>query len=356
MTRAVFILNIASPYRVDFINELNKYLEVDVVFEKSKTKSRRSEWLNHNIENQFMFINNSFINILKLIMSLKKYDIVVIGGYSTKLSIFLIILFKLLRKKFILNADGGFIKSESKTKYYIKKFFISSASYWLSTGPYTTKYLLHYGAKSNRIFEYPFSSIKKDEIKSLSKESKNRLKKKMNIPYNTVILYVGRFIESKGIQNVLNSSLANENIGYYYVGGEPTEEYLNLSKGKKNIHFINHLSKDELDQYYLMADLFLFPTLDDVWGLVVNEAFSKGIPVITTDKCIAGIEMISSEKLGIVIDVKSSGEVYHDIINDFVNEKTIFNKDAIINKASYYTIENMAFYHYEAFKKFLEMI
>ena len=52
------------------------------------------------------------------------------------------------------------------------------------------------------------------------------------------------------------------------------------TSGIKNIIFRDFLSYEKLLPYYLASDVFILPTREDVWGLVVNEAMSCGLPVI----------------------------------------------------------------------------
>lgn len=55
----------------------------------------------------------------------------------------------------------------------------------------------------------------------------------------------------------------------------------------------------------MAADIFVHPTREDIWGLVVNEAMAKGLPVITTDRCVAGLELIKNESVGRIVPVEN---------------------------------------------------
>jgi glycosyltransferase involved in cell wall biosynthesis len=48
----------------------------------------------------------------------------------------------------------------------------------------------------------------------------------------------------------------------------------------RNVHFVGFKSGDDLARYYAAADVFVFPSLIDVWGLVVNEALASGLRVL----------------------------------------------------------------------------
>ena len=48
------------------------------------------------------------------------------------------------------------------------------------------------------------------------------------------------------------------------------------------------------------------PTREDIWGLVINEAMAYGLPIITTDNCLAGLELIKNEENGYIIPVNNT--------------------------------------------------
>ena len=112
------------------------------------------------------------------------------------------------------------------------------------------------------------------------------------------------------------------------------------------------VSKEKLKQYYMAADLFCFPTREDIWGLVINEAMGYGLPVITTDRCNAGIEMVKDDVNGYIIPVES--------VNDIVQKSAIILSDEdiqvrmgreSIKTAHRFTVESMSMSHMELFEK-----
>lgn len=341
----LFIYNIPSPYRVEFINEISKHINSKVIFEKESAKHRNKSWLaKDNVEkDNVIYINKNIFKLLRLLIYIYKSETVILGGYSTKLSVILIFFMKIINKKFILNADGGFIKEEIKLKYYIKRSLVKSAKYWLSTGIETNKYLKYYGAQEKDIFIYPFTSVKDEEILELKElQKKNRQK---NNEKRKKVLFVGSFNKEKGINKLIEAATFSENLDFLFIGGEPTDEQLELKGNSTNIKFVEHVNKLELKKYYTTSDLFVFPTYSDVWGLVINEAMANGLPIITTDKCIAGIEMVKSEEVGKIISVNTSAEKLAEHINYAISNYEEFNSSKIISIARDYTIEKMAEAH-----------
>lgn len=356
----LYITNIPSPYRVDFFNELNKYCDLTVLFERRTANDRDNKWYNNIFKFEGVFLRSKGIGneasiSFEVVNYLKKdYDIIILGGYSSPTSMIAILYMKLHKISYVLNADGGFINyREKKFNKFIKTFFISSAKFWLSSGKETNKYLVYYGAKEDRIFNYSFTSLKKTDILKfpVTKEEKNFLKNNFNIPYEKVILAVGQFIPRKGFDWMIESYKSlSHNIGIYIIGGKPTDEYIKLKEkyGMDNLHFIDFQDKYSIKKWYQLADLFILPTREDIWGLVVNEAMAQGLPVITTDRCIAGLELIKDKEIGYIVKCENIKDLLN-ATNECINNSDINYLDIsrkIINSVSDITIERMAKQHH----------
>jgi glycosyltransferase involved in cell wall biosynthesis len=365
--KVLFLTNIPSPYRVEFFNELGKQCELTVLYELKQAKDRDSKWntyeAKHFTEKYFKGIKmgHDFVlcfSVLKYLND-KSYDIIVIGGYSTPTGILSIEYLKYKKIPFIINSDGGMIKNDSGIGYRIKKHLISSASAWLSTGEITTKYLLHYGAQQERIYVYPFTSLKKQDILTniLSKEEKMEVKREINIQEKKVVVSVGQFIYRKGFDVLIKAcNYLDKDIGLYIIGGEPTKEYKDLKEklSLNNVHFVGFKTKDELNKYYKAADLFVLPTREDIWGLVINEAMAFGLPIVTTDKCVAGLELIKDYENGFIVPVDAEKQLA-DKINFIISDNNLCESmsQKNLNKIREYTIENMANRHMEIFENII---
>lgn len=366
--KVLFLTNIPSPYRVDFFNELGKQCDLTVLFERNNATNRESKWLkkeNYNFRSIWLkglnFGGDSAISfeVIKY-LNKKKFDVIVVGGYSTPTGMLAINYMKLRNIIFGINADGAFIpKAENFLKRIIKKYYISSANFWLSPGKVTNIFFEYYGAHSKTIYTYPFTSLMQNDIlrAPIDKEIKERLKEKHNIREKKVILSVGRFVHVKGF-DVLIEAANNlpEDFGIYIVGGQPTQEYLELiSKlNIKNIHFIDFKPMEELKEYYFASDIFVLPSRGDIWGLVINEAMAYGLPIVTTNRCVAGLELINNDQNGFIVPINNSEKLADRIIyilkNDAIRDKMMKNN---LEKIKSYTIENMAKTHMKIFNEII---
>ena len=89
-----------------------------------------------------------------------------------------------------------------------------------------------------------------------------------------IYLYVGRVSVEKNIDAFLNLELDGEK---WVVGDGPA--MANLQKNHSDVIFHGMKTRDELPEFYQKADVFVFPSKTDTFGLVLLEAMSCGTPV-----------------------------------------------------------------------------
>lgn len=368
--KVLYVANIPFPYIVDSFNELGKHCELTVLFLRKHSKDRDKSWVSNNIKNfnsiflkgiEFGSENVLCFSVLKWLKP-TKFDIICFDCYSRATSILGIIYMKLRRRYYIISADGGFIKKDNYISKKLKRFLIGNAEFWISSGDYTTNYLAHYGAKKEKTFHIPFTSILEKDIlyQPVTIDEKILLRKKLNFNLNKkIIITVGRFIPLKRFDVLIKSAkFFEKNADVFIIGGEPIAEYLELiNKNEiKNVYFVSFVPKKILKDYFKAADIFVLPTSSDVWGLVINEAMANGLPVITTDKCIAGIELIEDNKNGYIIPVGDEN-ILAEKINLIINDASLLSEMSKnnIQKIKNYSIENMAKQQMNIFNEIIKL-
>jgi glycosyltransferase involved in cell wall biosynthesis len=123
-------------------------------------------------------------------------------------------------------------------------------------------------------------------------------------------LTVGRLVEGKGLQHLLLAwsrlpSNVRETNTLIVVGRGPEDPKLRqivADEGLKTVLFAGEQSASNLAKYYAAADIFVFPSLIDVWGLVVNEAMACGLPVLASRFAGASQELIDNNDVGQIFD------------------------------------------------------
>ena len=366
--KVLFITNIPAPYRVDFYNELGKKVDLTVIFEAKGASNQgiRFNWNLDSIQNfEAIFLSDGDIRERKIdfrifkYLKKNRYDEIVATNYSYFTEMVALLYLKIMRIPYYMETDGGLIKPEENIlKKLYKRFLVSGAKGYFSPSKESDSYLIYYGAKKNRIYRYPFTSIKDEDIipEVLSNNEKKEYKNRLGMNESIIILGVGQFIYRKGWDILLEAAnLLPKNIGFYIVGSDATSEYLKKKSeyGLDNVHFSGFKTKTELEDYYRAADIFVLPTREDIWGLVVNEAISFGLPVITTDKCNAGLELIAGNDCGAVIkadDVNSLKESIESMVSMSPDRMLELRKNAL-KVGRKYSIEEMAEIHKEIFSK-----
>lgn len=362
--KILWLTNIPSPYRVDFFNELGKECELTVLFEKTHSSERNDIWKDYRFDNfKGIFLGGKSIGVAEamcwsVIKHLKKgkYDHIVVTNYFDFTGMLAVFFMRIKGMRYSVEGDGAFSGSGKGLKEKIKKFVISNAVYCFSTGKEHDNYYFKYGAERENIIRYPFTSIKTADVlcEPLSNNSKKLLKENLGITENKAVLSVGQFIHRKGFDTLIHAA-ANvaHDVGFYFVGGEPTVEYLQLKNNLnlENVHFVEFKTKADLRDYYLAADIFVHPTRLDIWGLVINEAMACGLPVITTTKCIAGLEMVRDKRLLVSPD---NSEGLSEAINMLLADEDLCNlvSKTNLDVASEYTVEHMAAEHIDIFNSF----
>lgn len=360
--RVLYLTNIPSPYRVEFFNELTKYMDVTVAFELRNAKNRAEAWQsgeNYKFKPVFMKplitrTESAYCpEVFKLLKEFKN-DVIVVGGYATPTGMVAILYLKAKKIPFYLNCDGGFASKDSLFKKKVKTFFIGSATYYLSTGVGADKYLMHYGAKKERIYHYSFSSLREEDIETAVKrrDEKVRLRNELGIFEKNMIVFVGSFIRRKGIDILLKACTNMEDTAVVLIGGSDISAYKEIvsEKFKAHIFPVGFKNKEEIKKYYQAADLMVLPTREDIWGLVINEAMAQGLPVVTTNRCLAGLTLVKNGENGYTVPVEGVEVLKQAIEKVFDGDNASEFGRKSLEKIRNYTIERMAAEHRDIFK------
>lgn len=362
--KVIFSTNLPSPYRVDFFNELGKYCNLTVLYERCSSAERNAAWKGTGAEHfEEVYLNLSIVGIdrsrgaaLRKYITTHKCDFLIFSNYVSPATMEAIIYCRLNGKPYYIEYDGGFNKRDSFLNRIIKKVLLCGAKGHLTTCEEHIKYLKSIGIKTERIHKYPFSSVRKQDIigqNVISDDMCSELREKLGMKEKHIILSVGRFSYEagygKGYDLLLDiAEQMGTDIGFYIVGDEPTEEFIKFRKERNlsNIHYVGFKNKKELTEYYMAADLFMLLSRGDVWGLVVNEAMAMGLPVISSDRCIAGTELVKNGKNGFVVSLNNVTNIISKInyvFSDNSKRRQMgFNSIEIIKN---YTIEKMAESH-----------
>jgi glycosyltransferase involved in cell wall biosynthesis len=85
-----------------------------------------------------------------------------------------------------------------------------------------------------------------------------------------------------------------------------TEMFARLDKGGVDYFYGGFVPHSELPYCYKQARILLLPTSGDCWGVVINEAFVSGLPVITTPHTAAAGELVLNGENGHILELDAT--------------------------------------------------
>jgi len=346
MKKVIILHNIISPIRVFLFNELAKHyksqgIEFKVLFLSVSDKNRN--WkvdfdmnFDYEILDNFAIrivgkdLNTFFINpgIYKKLKQ-ENPDKIISFGWDNWVAYAATHWCKKNKKIFILwSGSTKYEKSWRRTLLRpVVKYIINRSNDFIAYGTRAKEYLTSFGANPENIQIF-YNTI---DIEYFSEKSKNftekkTLKRKLGVETNKIVLFSGRLIEMKGIFEMINGFKKyfdiDNDISLLIIGTGPDEEKLKKyirDKQIENIFFTGFVQYEDLYKYYSISNVLLFPSRQDIWGLVINEAMACGLPVITTKETGASVDLIEEEKNGYIIKSNNFSEITKAIKKVFDN-------------------------------------
>lgn len=313
--RLVLITEIIAPYRIPVFNELAARSDVDLhVIFLSETDPSLRQWAVYKDEIRFSFqvlpsfrrrigkynllLNRGMAEALRQ----SRPDAVVCGGYNYLASWQAARWVRRHRVPLLLWTESTAADQRRKTALVEnrKRRFLSYCQGFVVPGVSSRAYLHQLGIADQKIFTAPNAMDLRlfAESARRARENSDAIRREFDLP-GRYFLNVGRLVPIKGVADLLEAYArldpsVRAEVGLVLVGDGAQKAQLaaraaQISPG--TVRFPGFLQKDRLPDLYALADAFVFPTLSDPWGFVVNEAMACGLPVIATDVagCVADL-------------------------------------------------------------------
>lgn len=172
-----------------------------------------------------------------------------------------------------------------------------------------------------------------------------------------IFLYVGQVIQRKGIHYLLDACKALQAQGYYdytvVIVGDGAqraelETFAQQHHLNENLCWIGQIEYHHLGAYFRQADVFVFPTLEDIWGMVPLEAMAFSKPVICSKWAGSADVMIDGEN-GYVVD-PCQPEILAELMRKFIDNPQMA---AVMGQRSQELIQS---YTSESVSQFFEQV
>lgn len=332
--KLALLTNFIPPYRLSLYREMERLVDDFRILVSTDMEKNRNWAIDHkgldvvvqrniSFKKTWKYGYESFIHIpYDTFFQLRKYDpdLVITAELGFR-SLFASIYCRLYKKPYILwlALSEHTELSKKGIRIMLRKYLLKNCAAILCNGESSKKYVEGFGFKK-KIYFVPCTSDY--ELKPVKNDFRSAHKK---------ILYTGYLIELKGIKEMVEGL-----IDWSKTNPNSTIELIIAGEGAEKVHFqkldsiqnitynlLGYVNYQELQKWYQKVDLYIFPSLQDEWGVVVNESFSSGVPVIGSIYSQAVLELVSENETGWQYDPLKNGalaEALEKAINTDVNE------------------------------------
>ena len=328
--RVALITEIISPYRIPVFNALarQKGIELHVIF-LAETDPTQRRWLVYKDEIEFSYqvlpvwrrrwsgghilVNRGTCAALERF----RPNSILCGGYN-----YPAFWQALTWAKFHSVHFAAWIESTSRDQRnpsvlaeFIKRRFVRNCSSFAVPGKSSFAYVRSMGVPAERIHRAP-NAVDNRRFANLARSVRERAaqcRAELGLPQRYFV-YAGRVTREKGVFQLLEAYTRLEpelraQVGLVLVGEETARNELMKNAEKVypgTVVFPGFAQRDQLAAFYALAEVLVFPTLSDTWGLVVNEAMACGLPIIASDVAGCVADLVQGGENGYVIP---SGDV-----------------------------------------------
>jgi glycosyltransferase involved in cell wall biosynthesis len=120
------------------------------------------------------------------------------------------------------------------------------------------------------------------------------------------VLYVGAVSFQKGLWDLRRviDELGKERFRFCAVGAVLPEVKNLVTEINQVAELVGKRPEQELPDWYAKGDVFIFPTIQDGFAVVLSQANASALPILTTTNC-SGPDMIREAKTGWVLPIRS---------------------------------------------------
>lgn len=327
---AVLISNIPAPYREPVYEQVSQHypgsftvvycqaLEPDRAWKfplggypKHFLEGRRFSY--HRIYDHHVHWN---LGVWKTLSQLNP-QVVITNGYNPT-HIFAFLWARLHGRKHVAMTDGWLRSEEhlSLVHRVVRKWMLPRTAAFIGASRRSLELFRSYGASKESCFT---SQLCGNNEAFLNHPEVDR-------PFD--LMFSGQFIDRKmpfffcDVAKLLKQRRGHLRVLLIGDGPLRIETLARLDAAGVEYEYPGFMTQDELPTRYTSAKLFLFPTLQECWGVVVNEACAAGTPVITCDNTAVDGELVIDGQTGFVLPLEAS--VWADASNRLLDEPALW--------------------------------
>lgn len=328
MKKILFVTNIPSPYSADLFyylqSSIKKY-KFYVLYTHETEDNRKWTIDKEKLKNTIILksrilkvktkLDIRYIHIPgKVFNTISRVnpDMVIAWEYNIA-AVQSMIWCKRHNKKFISVTEGTLLTESNLwlIQKITRKMILSTANAFLVSGIKAKEKLLSWGVKKEKIFTELLTVDVNNFVGGHREVKKN------------IILYVGSLVKRKGVDLLISALPLIENNYVLRIVGNGTEDEISTLKKiadslnvSDKIEWCGFKEGKDLVKEYKEAAVFVLPTREDCFGLVLLEALASGVPIVASKYADGAYDIVLPGKNGLMVDPYKKEELAEAI--DFV--------------------------------------
>ena len=295
---------------------------VDVKWDIPLLEGYRSEFLPTLRDNREISLTSPISHGIFSRLRKGQFDALWCHGYSSVNTLQGMLAARLLGIPVLLRAESTLIdRPRSAAKRFAKRLFFLGLRQFvdglLPIGTLNAEYWKHHLGPNVPQFLMPYA-VDNDYFQRRSAEasaSRSALREELGLDASRpVILFASKFISRKRAIDLVEAYLklspgpGQEPHPYLVMIGDgeegPALRERAANSGFSSIRFLGFRNQSELPRFFDLCDVFVLPSVDEPWGLIVNEAMNATRPVIVSDEVGCQRDLVSNGVQGIVFQAR----------------------------------------------------
>jgi glycosyltransferase involved in cell wall biosynthesis len=288
VTRVTLLTEIPAPYRIPLFNALAERVDLRVLFLRERHPDRpydlhrdelRFEWrvlsgVALTVRSHWFVFNSSVGS------SLRQADAVILGGWNQPAYWEALLWSHRRNVPAIVWSESTPRDHRSGRHEIVKRLLLPGVDAFVVPGAAALEYLSGLGVPGDRITVAP-NAVDRGIFGTAQRTRENGACR---------LITVARLSPEKGL-DVLLEAVVGLPVELMVAGVGPEESRLRRLAGP-NVTFLGNVERDALPALYADADVAVFPSRSDPWGMGLNEAALAGLPLVSTTAPGAAHELI----------------------------------------------------------------
>ncbi|MBE9178837.1 glycosyltransferase family 4 protein [Oculatella sp. LEGE 06141] len=183
----------------------------------------------------------------------------------------------------------------------VRRWMVRAADACISNSQAGKAYLVDVlKAPADRVFAHPYQLAVPNSLGGLTTATELDL----SHHHRPIFLFVGRIVPRKGLRQLLEACALLQQWGCdrytLLIAGEgwqrsELEVFCQEHQLGDRVQWLGQVDYSQLGAYYRQSDVFVLPTLEDTWGVVILEAMAFGKPLLCSRDAGAAELMVDGE-------------------------------------------------------------